>query len=63
MHHCLSATLRVVRVALIESVSQGRGWDERAGLVDRGHSLSRQELRVELRVTVAASTSSEKNVL
>ena len=63
MRHFLSAALRVVRVARMDSVSQGRGWVERAGLVDRGHSLFRQELRVELRVSVAASTSSEENVL
>lgn len=31
-------------------LSQGWDWEDRAGLVDRGHSLSRQELSVDLLV-------------
>ena len=45
------------------SVSQGRGWVERAGLVERGHRVSRQEVSVEQRDSVAASTSSGEKVL
>ena len=61
--HFLSAALRVERRARMGSVSQGRGWVERAGLVDRGHMLSKQELSVELSDSVAVSTSSEDSVL
>lgn len=39
-----------------------RGWFERAGLVERGHSLSRHELSVGQGDCVASLTFSEENV-
>ena len=61
--HFLSAALRVERRARMGSVSHGRGWVERTGFVDRGHMLSKQELNVELSVSVAVSTSKKDSVL
>jgi len=39
------------------SLSQGWDWEDRVGLVDRGHRLSRQKLSVEQRDSVASLTS------
>lgn len=61
--HFLSATLRLVRSDRRVSSSHGWAWEGRAGLVDRGHILSRQELSVEHSDSVASFTSSEENVL
>jgi len=38
-------------------------WEDRAGLVDRGHRLSRHEISVEQRDSVESLTSREENVL
>jgi len=45
------------------SLSQGWDWEDPAGLVDRGHRLSRDELSVEQRDSVASLPSREENVL
>lgn len=42
-------------------VSQGLQSLQRVGLQDRGHILFRQDAKVELRVSVASLTSSDKN--
>lgn len=61
--HFLSAALRLVCSNRRISLNQGWDWEDRAGLVDRGHSLSRQELSVEHKDSVASFTSSEEKVL
>ena len=61
--HFLSAALRLVCNARRVSLSQWWDWEDRAGLVDSGHRLSRHELSVEQRDPVASLTSREENVL
>lgn len=61
MRHFLSADLSLVRCSRITSDSQGLEGVARAGLEDRGHILSRQEVKVEHKVSVAVLTSIEEN--
>ncbi len=57
MCHFLSAALSSDRCSQRTSDSQGLEGAARAGLEERGHILSRQEVKVTHKVSVAAFTS------
>ncbi len=57
MFHFLSAALRLERCSRRTSDNQGSEGAIRAGLEERGHIWSRQEVKVENEVSVAAFTS------
>ncbi len=58
--HFLSATWSLVRCSRRTSDNQGLEGAVRAGLEERGQMLSRQEVKVEHKVSVAAFTSSDE---
>ncbi len=60
LHHVLSAALRLVRCSRRTLDNQGLEGAARAGLEERGQMLSRQEVKVEHKVSVAAFTSRDE---
>ncbi len=57
LRHFFSATRSLVRCSRRTSDNQGLGGAVRAGLEERGQMSSRQEVKVEHKVSVAAFTS------
>ncbi len=57
MYHFLSAALNLERCSQRTSDNQELEGVARAGLEERGHTWSRQEVKVENKVSVAAFTS------
>ncbi len=60
LRHFLSADRSLVRCSRRSSYSHGLEGAERAGLEERGQMLSRQEVKVKHKVSVAAFTSRDK---
>ncbi len=60
LHHVLSAALRLVRCSRRTLDKQELEGAARAGLEERGQMLSRQEVKVEHKVSVAAFTSRDE---
>ncbi len=60
LHHVLSAALKLVRCSRRTSDNQGLEGAARVGLEERGQMLSRQEVQVEHKVSVAAFTSRDE---
>ncbi len=60
LHHFLSAALSLVRCSWRTSDNQGSEGAARAGLEERGQMSSRQEFKVEHKVSVAAFTSRDQ---
>ena len=63
MQHIRSAALSLVRCSRRTSDNQGLEGAARAGLEERGQILSRQEVEVEHKVSVAAFTSRDEKWL
>ena len=61
LRHFLSAALSSVRCSRRTSDNQGLEGVARAGLEERGQIMSREEVRVEHRVSVAVFTSRDEN--
>ncbi len=60
MRHTLSAALSLERCSRRTSDSQGAEW---AGLEDKGQTVSKQDVRVEQKISVALLASREDNCL